>query len=115
MTPNEMALAALIAGGAVVALGLGALGAYLEQRFAHLRETLAASVEARAYLGARLEEAIALAARATKEAATVRVMLDLEHDERARATKARELTDRHAKNARLRRARARASRRGGSE
>jgi hypothetical protein len=115
MTPEGMALALLIAGGATVAIGLGALGAYLEQRFSHLRELLADSIEARAFLGARLEEAIMLSHRATTEAAATRLTLDLDREERARATKARELVDRHAKNARLRRARARSSRRGGSE
>lgn len=102
-----MALAFAIAGGVVVALGLGAVGSYLEHRFRRFAELHREEAEGRAYLLSRVEVAISEAARATLAVSRVDHALISQRAADLDARKARALTDRRATIVRLRRARAR--------
>ena len=110
MTHLETALAFGFLGGVIVALGLGALTYWLAQQLGMFRERSRDASEERAYATARIEEAIAMAARATDGASIIRAMLESERRQRDAATDARALTDRHARIVRLRTARRRGSR-----
>jgi hypothetical protein len=101
----QVLLPFLIGGAIAVALTLVAW--HYESPRRVVRESSAAHAESLAYLAGRVEESISQSARATKEVSSIAWTADWFAREAARTRKARALTDRHATNARLRRARAR--------
>jgi hypothetical protein len=115
MSDPGMVIPFLIGGGVLVGLAAALLALVITgrlERFEHAHRQTDEKLDAVLRM---LAEALSLGDRATLVASEVAFALDRQREEARRATIARELTGRRATIARLRRARARAARRGGSE
>jgi hypothetical protein len=115
MTPNMEAIAFLLAGGVIVGLSVAAFSHVLTSRLERFERAHREQADRLETLIRVASEALVVGDRATLVGSEIAWKLDRERQQASDATKARALTDRRATIGRLRRARARSARRGGSE